>query len=131
MSTASVGTEVVFFNTFVTLLCRPWNDIESYEELNIGRLTIIFQLHTRFCAFTGESVSLSIPVYLVPYFLHICFLLLTMRRASESSLFSLVFKGNKLFYNGSYEHRVPKIKHKSLLCTRDVCVCDSTSQLAT
>ena len=48
-----------------------------------------------------------------------------MRRASEASLFFLGFprKKNPL-HNGSYEHRVPKIKNLTLCCTRDVCVCN-------
>ena len=30
----------------------------------------------------------------------------------------------KPLHNGSYEHRVPKIKNQTLFCTRDVCACD-------
>ena len=48
---------------------------------------------------------------------------LIMRRASEASLFFLGFPRNKKpLHNGSYEHRVPKIKNQTLFCTRDVCV---------
>ena len=51
---------------------------------------------------------------------------LIMRHASESSLFVLGFpRGKKPLHNGSYEHRVPKIKQNILLY--QVCVCDSTS----
>ena len=39
-------------------------------------------------------------------------------------LYLLVTKGKKPIHNGSYEHRVPKVKNKTLFCTRDVCVCD-------
>ena len=47
-----------------------------------------------------------------------------MRRASEASLFSLVFQGKKKpLHNGSYEHRTPKIQNQTLFCTRDVCLC--------
>ena len=38
-----------------------------------------------------------------------------MRRASEASLFFLGFSGkNKPLHNGSYEHRVPKIKKQNI-----------------
>ena len=48
-----------------------------------------------------------------------------MRRASETSLCFLGFpRKKKPLHNGSYEHRVPKIKKKTLFCTGDVCVCD-------
>ena len=44
-----------------------------------------------------------------------------MRRASETSFFFLgVPTKKKPLHNGSYEHRVPKIKNKTLFCTRDV-----------
>ena len=47
-----------------------------------------------------------------------------MRRASEASLFSLVFQGKKkALHNGSYEHRTQKIQNQTLFCTRDVCLC--------
>ena len=47
-----------------------------------------------------------------------------MRRTSEASLFFLCFpRKKKPLHNGSYEHRVPKIKNKTLFYTRDVCVC--------
>ena len=46
-----------------------------------------------------------------------------MKRASEASLFFLGFpREKKPFHNGSYEHRVPKIKNKTFFCTRFVCV---------
>ena len=46
-----------------------------------------------------------------------------MRRASGASLFFLGFPSKKKpLHNGSYEHRVPKIKDKTLFCTRYVCV---------
>ena len=49
--------------------------------------------------------------------------LLVMRRASEASLFFLGFpRKKKPLHNGSYEHRVPKIKNQTLFCTRDVCL---------
>ena len=59
---------------------------------------------------------------------------LTMRRAGEASLFFPWFsKGKKPLHNGSYEHRVPKIK-KNKHCSVPgmfvfviVCVIDSTS----
>ena len=35
--------------------------------------------------------------------------------------------GKKPLHNGSYEHRVPKKKTKTLFCTKDVCLCDLTS----
>ena len=42
-----------------------------------------------------------------------------MRRASEASLFLLGFpRKKKPLHNGSYEHRVPKIKNQLLFCTR-------------
>ena len=44
----------------------------------------------------------------------------------RSEPFFLAFpREKKPLYNGSYEHRVPKIKKQTLFCTRDVCVCDS------
>ena len=50
--------------------------------------------------------------------------MLIMRRTSEASLFFLCFpRKKKPLHNGSYEHRVPKIKNKTLFYTRDVCVC--------
>ena len=43
---------------------------------------------------------------------------LIMRRASEASFFLLDFPWKmKPLYNGSYEHRVPKIKNKTFFCT--------------
>ena len=43
-----------------------------------------------------------------------------MRRASEASLFFLGFpRKKKPLHNGSYENRVPKVKNKTLFCTRD------------
>ena len=46
-----------------------------------------------------------------------------MRRASEASVFFLAFpRKKKPLRNGSYEHRVPKIRHKTVFCTRCVCV---------
>ena len=46
-----------------------------------------------------------------------------MRRASEASLFCLGFPRKKQpLHNGSYEHRVPKMKNETLFCTRDGCV---------
>ena len=40
-----------------------------------------------------------------------------MRRASEASLFFLGFRRKKKpLHNGSYEHRVPKIKNKTFFC---------------
>ena len=46
-----------------------------------------------------------------------------MRRASEASIFFLGFpRKRKPLHNGSYEHRVPKTKNKTLFC-----MCDSTS----
>ena len=36
-------------------------------------------------------------------------------------------KEKKPLHNGSHEHRVPKIINQTLFCTRDVCLCDSTS----
>ena len=50
--------------------------------------------------------------------------ILIMRRASEASLFFLGFpREKKPLHNGSYEHRVPKIRNQTLFCTRDVFVC--------
>ena len=47
--------------------------------------------------------------------------LVITRRASEATLFALGFpRKTKTLHNGSYEHRVPKIKNKTLFCTRDV-----------
>ena len=44
-----------------------------------------------------------------------------MRRASEASLFFLAFpRKKKPLHNGSYEHRVPKIKTKTFFW---VCLC--------
>ena len=49
--------------------------------------------------------------------------LFIMRRSSEASLFFLGFpRKKKPLHNGSYEHRVPKIKNKTFFCTRYVCV---------
>ena len=46
-----------------------------------------------------------------------------MRRASEASLFFLGFpRKKKPLHNGSYEHRVPKIKNKTIFCL-SVCMC--------
>ena len=46
-----------------------------------------------------------------------------MRRASEASFFFLGFpREKKPPHNGSYEHRLPKIKNKTFFSTRDVCV---------
>ena len=46
-----------------------------------------------------------------------------MRRASEASLFFLGFpRKKKPFHNGSYEHRVSKIKNQTLFSARYVCV---------
>ena len=60
---------------------------------------------------------------------HIAFFVengIVMRRASETSLFSLGFpRKKKPLHNGSYEHRVPKIKTKHF--SARVIVCDSTS----
>ena len=40
-----------------------------------------------------------------------------MRRAREASIFSLGFtRKKKPLHNGSYEHRVPKIKNKTFFC---------------
>ena len=44
-----------------------------------------------------------------------------MRRASEESLFPW-FSKEKPLHNGSYEHRVTKIKNKTSFCTWYVCV---------
>ena len=52
-----------------------------------------------------------------------------MRRASEESLFPW-FSKEKPLHNGSYEHRVTKIKKQNIILYL-VCVCDSTSKLAT
>ena len=53
---------------------------------------------------------------------HITNLMVILRRASEASLFFLGFsKEKKPLHNGSYEHKVPKIKNKTLFCTSDVC----------
>ena len=53
----------------------------------------------------------------------------TSNEARERSdpFFPWFSKGKKPLHNGSYEHRVPEIKNKTLFRTRDVCVCDSTS----
>ena len=51
--------------------------------------------------------------------------IIIMRRASEAIHFFLGFPSKKKpLHNGSYEHRVPKIKNETFFCTR---VCDSTS----
>ena len=55
---------------------------------------------------------------------------LIMRRASEASLFFLGFpRKKKPLHNGSYEHRVPKIKKENILLylVPGMCVYDSTS----
>ena len=47
----------------------------------------------------------------------------SFNEARERAIFSLVFQGKKKpLHNGSYEHRVPKIKNKTFSCTRYVCV---------
>ena len=45
-------------------------------------------------------------------------------RERSEPFFPVFPRKKKPLHNGSYEHRVPKIKNKTLFCTRDICVCD-------
>ena len=49
--------------------------------------------------------------------------IIIMRRASEASLFVLGFpRKKKPLHNGSYEHRVPKIKKQNIILYTFLCV---------
>ena len=43
-------------------------------------------------------------------------------RVSEATEAIFCLWAKKPLHNGSYDHRVPKIKNQTLFCTRDVCV---------
>ena len=44
------------------------------------------------------------------------------RRGSEATEAVFFLQAKKPLHDRSYEHRVPKMKNKTLFCTRDVCV---------
>ena len=73
-------------------------------------------VETQLCKLSGTSDTFVGRAYSIP---GISFI---MRRASEASLFFLGFpREKKPLHNGSYEHRVPKIKNKTFFCIY-VCV---------
>ena len=64
----------------------------------------------------SREVRIILRVYIIYY-------IKSSGARAKRVFFSLVFQGEKKpHHNGSYEHRVPKLKNKKFVCTRYVCV---------
>ena len=75
------------------------------------------------CQAFKECIVKSIPCFKYGDTMDGTFLNTSNEARERSELFFPCFpKEKKPLHNGSYEHRVPKIKNQTLFCTRDFCV---------